>query len=206
MKQLLIFFAFVFSIEAATAQHSSPLALNLYGNYIFKDEIHLDGFRSYAKEGFQYGVGLEYFLESIRSLELKYLRQDTHFPLYGPAGTHLNEGKDKALISYVLLSGTNYFERSPQQVAVPYGGLGAGVGILDTENGGTYTKFAWDMKLGVKIKTSSQISFKFQATLQSISAAVGSDFYLTAGGGTIALPDYATLLQFGLGGSLNYRF
>jgi len=183
----------------------SPLALNLYGSYIFKDNIYFDNFSGYAAEGFQYGAGLEYFVEEARSLEVKYLRQETHFPLYASGGNQLNEGNDKALVSYVLLSGTNYFESSPKQMAVPFAGFGVGVGFLDANNGGSTAKFAWDARLGVQIKTSSQISFKFQASLQSITAAVGSDFYSTSIG-AVALPDYVTLWQFGLGGALCFHF
>jgi opacity protein-like surface antigen len=206
MNKLLIVVIFFFCLGLAKAQTARLVSLNLYGAYIFQDRLKFDGFTGYAREGFQYGGGLEYFFQSMRSVEIKYLRQDSRFPLYGPAGAHLNDATDKGTVNYILLGGNNYFGTSSQSKALPYAGLGLGVGIIDSKDGESATKFAWDTRLGVQLRTSSKVSFKLHATLQSIISGAGSDLYVTGGYGVIAVPDYATLLQFGLGGALCFTF
>ena len=207
MKNLIIALALCFCAGITKAQTSKSISVNLYGAYIFQDRIEFDGFTGYAREGFQYGAGLEYYVQSMRSIELKYLRHDSRFPLYGGlTGSQLNSGKDKGTVNYILIGGNNYFGGTSQSKVLPYAGLGVGVGIVDPKDGESAAKFAWDTRLGLQLRTSSKVSFKLQATLQSIISGVGSDFYVTGGGGVIAVPDYATLLQFGLGGALCFTF
>jgi len=205
MKKFLTATTLIFSFGLLSAQESKTLGLNVYGAYIFQDKINFDGSYGYAKEGFQYGAGVEYYIISTVALEVKYLRQDTRFPLYTPNGEQVNEGKDKGSINYILIGGTNYFEKNAESKIVPYLGTSIGAGILDTKDGGSSTKFAFDASLGLKIRTSSNISFKLHATIQSITSTFGSDFYNT-GSGVIALPDYASLFQFGLGGGVFFSF
>jgi len=205
MQRFILLITVFFFAIGLKAQQSNSVSLNLYGGYTFKDKVPYDGFSGYVKEAFQYGAGLEFFLQRTKSLELKYLRMDTDFPLYGPAGALLNPGKEKGSVNYILIGGNNYFGSSPSK-AMPYGGIGLGIGIVDSKEGGSATKFAWDARLGVKINTSSSISFKLQAYIQSIIAAIGSDYYIYPGGGYIAIPDYATLFQFGLGGLVCFNF
>jgi hypothetical protein len=207
MNKLLIAVVLILSVQFVKAQ-KSPLQINLYGHYVFQDRIEFDGYYGYVKEGFQYGAGLEYLIENHASIELKYLRQNTSFPLYNPSGNnHINEGKDAGTVNYIMLGGTGFMPANSASKVVPYAGLGLGVGILDgTESDKSATKFAWDTKLGVQFKSSGKISLKLQATLQSIMTTFGSDFYLSSVGTVIAVPDYATLLQFGLGGAIVFRF
>ncbi len=205
MKKLLTVIALIFSAGILSAQEAKSVGLNLYGAYIFQDKLNFDGSYGYAKEGFQYGAGIEYFIISTVAVEVKYLRQDTRFPLYTPNGEQVNEGKDKGSINYILIGGTNYFEKNAESKLIPYLGTSIGAGILDSKDGGSSTKFAFDASLGLKIRTSSNISFKLHATIQSITATFGSDFYNT-GSGVIALPDYVSLFQFGLGGGVFFSF
>jgi len=188
------------------AQKQGPLTLNLYGGYTFKDKIYLDAFHGYVNEAFQYGGGLEYYIQRNRSIELKYLRMDTRFPIYGPAGTKLNEGTDKGSLNYILIGGNNYFPMSSESKAEPYAGFDLGVGIADLKEGGSSTNFAWDAKLGVKINTSDAVSIKLQAYIQSVISAVGSDYYAYPGGAVISIPDYTSIFQFGLGAAIAFNF
>jgi hypothetical protein len=198
MKHLIIVLVAFFSVAGASAQ---KIVLNAYGTYVFRDRVGFDHYTGYVNEGFQYGGGFEFYADHSRSIELKYLRQDTHFPLYNNGGSQLNASAEKGSVNYILLSGNNYVVTNPHSKAIPFGGLGLGVGIIDAQ-GGTTTKFAWDAKLGVKVQASSSIAIKFHASLQSIISTFGSDFYYTGAGTAIAVPDYATLFQFGLGGAL----
>jgi opacity protein-like surface antigen len=208
MKKALIVVTFLLAVELVTAQSSSShIALNVYGSYVFKDRVEFDRYTGYVSEGLQYGAGLEYFVDKTASVELKYLRHDGNFPLYGPTGEQQNKGKDDGSVNYVLLEGTGYYNTHTGSNVIPFGGFGLGVGILDGKSSGnSTTKFAWDARLGLKFKTGSRFSINVQTSLQSIVAAIGSDFYYAAGGGVITFPDYATLLQFGLGGGISLHF
>src|SRR4030095_4403442 len=188
------------------AQEPKSLSLNLYGGYNFKDKVNFDASYGYINEAFQYGAGLEYFPARNKSFELRWLGMGTEFPFHGPSGTQLNVGKDKGSINYILLGGNSYFGSDPKAKALPYIGAGLGVGILALKDGNSETHFAWDAKLGVKIKTASAVSINLHAYVQSIIAAVGYDYYYYPGWGTTAFTDYASIFQFGLGGAICFNF
>ncbi|MBB4802602.1 opacity protein-like surface antigen [Flavobacterium nitrogenifigens] len=214
-KYYLLLVSFLFSL-AASAQSSQSFLLNLYGGYTFSDRVDFDSSYARVEDGFEYGIGLEYFIMDNASIELKYNRLDTNMPLYTkvlipnegnpiPAGTQLNAGDDKGAINYLLLDYTYYFGSSSQK-ALPFLGAGAGIGILETPRSGNGTYFAWEVKGGVKVKTNSPLSINLQAYLQSMSAAVGYDYYWDYYWGPVAVTDYASTFQFGLGVSLSYNF
>ena len=205
MRQYLVLFTAVLFSMGAKAQMANSLSLNGYGGYTFRDKVDFDIAYAYANAAFQYGGGLEYFIQRTNSVEIKYLRMDTHLPLYLANNTHVNSGNDKGSVQYILADFTEYFGSSSSK-AVPYGGLGLGAGIVSIKDGNSTTKFAWDAKLGVKIKTASALSINLQAYMQSIISTFGSDYWVYPGGAVVAVPDYATLFQFGLGAVLSYNF
>jgi hypothetical protein len=110
----------------------------------------------------------------------------------------------KGAVNNILVDFTQYFDAGSSKL-LPYIGGGLGIGILETPNNGSTTAFAWDIKLGAKIKTSSAVSVNLQAYLQSMSSAVGTDVFYTWYG-PVLLHDYATLYQFGLGAVISYNF
>ncbi|WP_241775739.1 hypothetical protein [Flavobacterium sp. Root420] len=176
--------------------------------------MEFDNSYAYVEDGFEYGAGFEYFIMDNASIELKYNRLDTKMPLYTktltpnnpvPAGTQLNAGDDKGAINYILADYTYYFGSSSQK-ALPFFGAGAGVAILESPQSGNGTYFAWEIKAGVKVKTNSPLSINLHAYLQSMSAAVGYDYYWDYYYGPLAVTDYASIFQFGLGASLSYDF
>ena len=199
MKYSLMVLSVILISTGLQAQNEGPVSLNIYGGYTFKDKVGFEGFYGYIDEGIQYGGGLEYSIDPTKSIELKYLRMDTHFPLFTDAGMKLNEGADEGSVSYILIGGNNYFEGTPY-----YAGFSVGLGIVDVRN--TATKFAWELKTGVKLKTASPIAIKLQAYLQNIIGGVGSDFYHTSNGTVINVPDYASIFQFGLGAAISFNF
>lgn len=204
---------FLFSL-VVSAQSSQSFLLNLYGGYTFSDRVDFDSSYGKVEDGFEYGLGLEYFIMDNASIELKYNRLDTHMPLYTkiplnngniPAGTQVNAGDDKGAINYILADYTYYFGSSSQK-ALPFLGAGLGVAILESPKSGSGTYFAWEIKAGVKVKTDSPLSINLHAYLQSMSAAVGYDYYWDYYWGPVAVTDYASTFQFGLGASLSYDF
>ena len=193
----LLLFALLLS-PMAFAQDSGTMSLNLYGGYTFSDRVDYNNSYGYVEEAFQYGGGLEYFYYQNNSIELKYLRTDNHMPVYGPLGAQLNQGDDKGAINYILVGGTSYFGSS-SQTALPYIGAGLGVGIIESPQNGNGTTFAWDLKVGLKIKTESVVSVNLNAYMQSVSAAVSDGYYY-------GYYDYVALYQFGLGAVLSFNF
>lgn len=216
MKKYYFLAAIFFFSMAASAQNAHSFLLNLYGGYTFSDKVDFDSSYARVEDGFEYGVGLEYFIMNNASIELKYNRLDTRMPLYTkvpltnganiiPAGTQINAGDDKGAINYILADYTYYFGSSSQK-ALPFLGAGAGVAILETPKSGSGTYFAWEVKAGVKVKTSSPLSINLNAYLQSMSAAVGYDYYWDYYWGAVAVTDYASTFQFGLGAVISYDF
>ncbi len=123
------------------------LSANLYGGYTFKDKVNFDAAYTEVQDGFQWGVGLEYFTSSRTSIELKYLRMDTRFPLYNPQGDQVNTGNDDGNLQYILLGGNQYFPKNGSRFT-PFIGGALGVGIVGGEADNA-TKFGWDARAGV---------------------------------------------------------
>jgi outer membrane protein W len=203
MKKILLITSVVMCAITLSAQ-TGTISLNLDAAYTFKANVNFDAANANVEAAFQYGGGVEYFTTDNSSVELKYLRMDTHIPLYVD-DVQLNPDIDKGSVNYILLGGNKYFGDNPDGKISPYGGLGLGLGIIGI-NDNTATKFAWDAKLGIKIKTSSVVSLKLQAYLQSIISTFGSDVWVSGSGTAYAVPDYATLWQFGLGGVICFDF
>ncbi|MEG2102275.1 MAG: outer membrane beta-barrel protein [Flavobacterium sp.] len=203
MKKYSLFLVFFLFVIGMNAQDARSFSLNLYGGYNFSDSIDYDGYSATVEDGFQYGAGFEYFFSTNNSVELKYLRADTKLPIYGPAGDQRNSGDDKGALNFILLDGTHYFDTGSN--LLPYLGGGLGVGILETPRSGNGTYFAWNIKGGVKIKTASSVSVNLNAYLQSMSAAVGNSYYWTYYG-PVAVEDYVSTFQFGLGAVLSFNF
>jgi hypothetical protein len=191
---------------SANAQSKGVFSLNGYASYNFMERVPFDAFHADVQGGFQWGAGLEYFVQRNKSIELKYLRMDTRTPLYGPLGVQLNKDNDKAALNYILLGGNNYFARHAGDKVIPFVGADIGVGIAEGPVNNSGAKFAWGAKAGVKILTSASVSFKLQAYVQSMVSTFGYDYWYYPGWGSYAVPDYATIFQFGLGGAICFDF
>jgi hypothetical protein len=202
MKHFSMVLLFVITCTSISLAQKGNFGLNVTGGYTFKDRVKFDAAYADVSDGFQYGGSLEYFTGNAQSLELSYQRIDVDFPLYGPGGIQKADGSGS--VNYILLGGNSYFGKSYDAKMQPFFGAGAGIGIL---NGGgeSATKFAWNIKTGVKINTGKAVSFKLNAYLQSVISTFGYDYWNTWYG-VVAVPDYATLLQFGLGGAICFDF
>ncbi|CAA9198976.1 hypothetical protein FLA105534_02353 [Flavobacterium bizetiae] len=204
MKKYGFLLVLFLSVIGTNAQDARSFSLNLYGGYNFSDKLDYDGYSATIEDGFQYGAGFEYFFSTNNSVEIKYLRTDVKIPLDNPAGMQLNAGKDKGAFNFILADFTHYFDTGSN--LLPYLGAGAGVSILETPQSGSGTYFAWDIKAGVKIKTASVVSVNINAYLQSMSAAVGDSYYWSYYFGPVAVQDYVSTYQFGLGAVLSFNF
>lgn len=186
------------------AQAQTIPTINLYGGYVFRDKVSLDQYYGYVNDAAQYGGGLEFTLPRNTSAEIKYLRMDTRAPLYYyNTGKQENKNEDKISVNYILLGGTKYLP--VRSTILPYAGFGIGVGIADSkDDGGSLTKFAYEMKLGVKVKTASLVSLKFQTQFQSMVQGVGGGLYIGTGGSGAGVSTYSSIFQFGFSGGLSF--
>lgn len=198
----LLIIAFLVS-ASMMAQNRGSIVLDVYGSYVFSDEVDFDGGYTTIGDGFQYGAGLEFFAHKSNSVEIKYLRIDTTMPLYY-LGVNKNINNDEGAINYILISGNHYFENGGN--AVPYLGGGIGIGILETPNQGNDNNFAWEIKGGVKIKTDSAVSLSLQAALQSMIIHTGYDTYWNGWYGPVQVASYVNSFQFGLGAVIGFNF
>jgi len=196
MKKLLFVFGILLGTLVMRAQPGT-LSLNLDAGYNFGSTINFDVASAKPQGALQWGGGFEYFTMWDQSIELKYLRSATDIELNIPKSpTDVTSGS----FNYILLGWNKYFGPDPEAKFLPYGGLGLGMNIMDI-NDNTSTKFSWDAKLGVKIKTKSAVSLKLQAYLQHTISAAGTDIWY-GWYGAYPVTDYAALWQFGLGGVL----
>jgi len=201
MKRLLFVFGILLSTLAMRAQ-SGTFRLNLDAGYNFGSTIDFDITSAKPQGAFQWGGGFEYFIMRNQSIELKYLRSSPDIVLNNSKGPVYPNSTES--FNYILLGWNKYFRMNPEAKFLPFGGLGLGMNKMDI-NDKIFTKFSWDAKLGVKIKTKSVISLKLQAYLQNTSKVVAYDVWYGWAG--YAVTDiYAPLWQFGLGGVLCFDF
>lgn len=202
MKKLIGLFSFALFSTAIFAQEEGTITLNAFGGYTLKERVPFDYADIDVKDGFQYGGSLEYYLSPASSVELKYNRMDTEFSTNSII-SNAQLPNIKSSLNFILLGGNYYLAESRNQKAVPFIGGALGLGIIDGPEISSSSHFSWDLKAGVKIKTSGPVSVKLQAYLQSMVSTYGYDYYWSWWG-PVYLSDYHRVLQFGLGGVLSY--
>lgn len=197
----------ILAANTVNAQSPQSLSLNVYGGYTLPDRVRLDNYYTDIQGAFEYGGGLEYFVQRNKSIEFKYMRMESNFPLYTPGGTQINKGNDAGALNFWTIGGNNYFARTTNQRAIPFVGFGIGLGTASGPDGTSGAKFAWDAKIGVKLVTKSSLYVKLDAYIQSMISTFGVDFWYYPGwGGPYAVSDYAHIFQFGLGGAIGFDF
>jgi len=195
-KTIVLFVALLFIVAAGYSQH---LSVNAFGGYTFRDKINFSNAYTYINAGGMWGASIEGVNAQGTGLEIVYQYQSTSTPttIYIPSSTF----SSNTVISYLLLNFEQYYMANPK--IQPYGGLGLGAAFYksDYQNSTSETKFAWDIKAGVKFKMSSSVGIKIGAQLLSSSQATGTAFYYG-----YVYTTYATILQFGLTGGLVFDF
>lgn len=204
MKKSVALFAILLFSFVVKAQDRGSILLKAYGGYTFSDKVEFDRGYIDVGEGFQWGGGLEFFVQSSSSIEVKYVTMSTSFSAnaYPNFGEAVQNHEDDGSIGYLLADFTHYFDTGGK--VTPYLGGGLGWGFVSVPNSNA-DGFAWDLKVGAKIKTGSAFSVNLEAYLQSMSEAVGTDYYYYWGY-YYPITDYAATLQFGLGLVLCYDF
>jgi hypothetical protein len=195
-KTIVLSVVLFFMLATGFAQH---LSINAFGGYTFRDRINFSNAYTYINAGGMWGASIEGVNAQGTGLEILYQYQSTNTPttIYIPSQT-INSS---TVISYLLLNFEQYYMANPK--IQPYGGLGLGAAFYksDYQNSTSETKFAWDIKAGVKFKMSSSFGIKIGAQLLSSSQATGNAFYYG-----YVYTTYATILQFSFTGGLVFDF
>ena len=195
MKKTLFTSVILFIAAAGYSQH---LSLNLYGGYTFRDKINFGNAYAYINAGGMFGASVEGINPQGTALELQYQYQRTNVPLYSwPSNIQQNPNNSTGTISYLLLNFEQYLMNNPK--IQPYGGLGLGAGFYTGSS--SSTKFAWDIKAGVKFKVGDAVGIKIGAQLLGSAQATGTAWYYG-----YPYTTYATILQFGFTGGLVFDF
>jgi len=215
---LLINSSAIFSQQLRTSyvkKTQRSIKLNLYGSYTFEDSFdsYYDNGNYYQgkiQDGLQYGAGLEFEVKPNTFLELSYLRQDTNAPTQYYNGGLFDKYADfNVAMNYVMLGGNHSF----RQVNSPiegFGGLMAGIAIINIENpksgfSDSVTKFAWGLKGGAVIWATQSIGVKLQAQLLSVTQSVGGGISFGTSGVSTGVSSYSSVYQISLGGGLVFE-
>lgn len=200
----------IFAMSASA--FSQKFRLNAYGASVFDESFQytLDVYNYYKGKidgSFQCGVGAEYFIEPKGSLELTYLRHDTHGPTTYRAGAYAytKTADLNFSLNYVML-GVNGYLRDRKGHLEFYGGLAQGVVLLDITNptngsAATTTKFAWSVKGGSNIWITKRVGIKLQTQFIMAVLPQGGDLSMNAD----LFDTFSSIMQYNLGGGLTFK-
>jgi opacity protein-like surface antigen len=192
----------------AAVGYSQHLSINAFGGYTFRDKINFGNAYAYINGGGFWGASVEGVNQQGTGVELLYQYQKTNVPIYTyPGNVQQNPGQDGAVVSYLLLNFEQYLMNNPS--IQPYAGIGLGAAFYkgDFPGSSSETKFAWDLKAGIKFKASSSVGIKIGAQLLGSAQATGTAFYSPGFGyPPYAYTTYSTILQFSFLGGLVFDF
>jgi hypothetical protein len=211
-KLILPVILLMFSIKSI----SQGTRLNGYVSYVFDDKFDSyysanDFYEGTFKGGVQWGAGIEFLPHPSSGIELLYLNQQTTAPTryWKPGDLFEKNTTFDVGFNWIMLAGNRYI-RKPGSKAEGFGGLMAGVAIINVDNpesgsDGSATKFAWGIRLGANIWASEKVAIKLQTQLMSAVQGAGGGLYFGTGGAGAGVTTYSTMMQFGLGGGLVFN-
>ncbi len=209
------YLTFLIILFATSTCFSQGLRLNLYGHYVFDDQVEsyynsTNYFHGLVKGGFLGGGSLEFRVHDYYGVELLYLRQNTTVPTNY---YDISSGREKnptlnMNVNWIMAGGMR--SQKMNEKVEGYAGFLFGVAILDAhnpdnDNSNSSTKFAWGMKMGCNIWLSEKVGIKLQAQLLSAVQAAGGTLYVGTGGAGAGVSTYSSMLQFSLGGGLCFK-
>src|SRR5688572_7260852 len=208
-------FLSVLMIQVVLFASAQQFYLNGYSAYVFDDGFSFyntanDYYSGKLKGGVQWGAGIEYRSHPRYGGELLYIYKNSEAPSNFKFGTLTAERSETFDVTqHYIMIGMNSHVMSTSKKVEGYGGLLFGWVITDVDVPSTGTEssnsnFAWGAKLGTDIWLSPKVGIKLQAQILSSTRAYGGDLYYGYWG-PVAVPDYSTLWQFGLGGGLTFR-
>lgn len=220
-----IFLSILFLNLIFITAHGQEKRINLYGGYVFDD--NLDAYyetnqyvNGLVKGGFQYGGSIEFVTQEKLGIELMYIGQNTTFPLSFDAGFANGQrtAQNDLNLNYVMF-GVNKYKNLNDKVE-GYGGLllgalfsnGKNTSISDT-SGASYlegssasdTRFAWGLKLGANIWVKDNIGIKIQSQLLSAKQGIGESAYYGYYGTYYGYSTFVYMWQFSFSAGLVFK-
>ncbi len=196
--------------------YSQNARINLYGAYVFDDEVtssydSYNYFNGKIKGGFQKGAGIEFMRGEEFGIELLWIGQSTTVPLYYNYGYAFEKHTIIDLdLNYAMLGLTQHMRKIGSKVegfgGIMLGCLFASAENPETNNSDSGEKFAWGLRAGGNIWASDRIALKIQAQLLSAVQSVGGGLYFGTGGAGAGVSTYSSMLQFSIGGGLTFAF
>jgi hypothetical protein len=198
MKKYILFLLF---LASATTLKAQDMAVNLYGGYVFGDDITLQYGYGHVDESAIYGGSLEFNMPRNVSVELSYQYQSTT----ASANQGLISDKGNIAVSYVMIEGNRYARFKEQFAGYFGGGLGIGIVTPDTDYS-TICRLAWKIKAGLLITPSDKFGIKLGMQLNSLVQGIGGGLYFGTGGASAGASLYSSIYQFGFNGGIYFRF
>jgi hypothetical protein len=201
-------------LSSGAGSAAQEVRLNLYGNYVFDDQVDsyydpYNYFNGTIEGGLLWGASIEYHVNDY-GIELLYLRQDTEVPVqFYDAGTFNEKQATLDLgINWIMLGGMRSI--LPDDKLEPIAGFMMGVAVIDAKNPETQTsasatKFAWGMRLGANFWINKKLGIRMQSQLLCATQAAGGSLYFSTGGAGAGVTAYSSMLQFSLGGGLVFK-
>lgn len=198
MKKLLLSIVILFVAAAGYSQH---ISVNAFGGYTFRDRLNFNSAYAYLNGGGMWGASVEGVNAQGTGIEVLYQYQNTAVPVYSYPQNNQIASNNNTVVSYLLLNFEQYLMNNPR--IQPYAGIGLGAAFYKgtTQGSTSGTKFAWDLKAGIKFKATDAIGIKIGAQLLGSAQATGNAFYYG-----YVYTTYATILQFGFTGGLVFDF
>jgi hypothetical protein len=209
-------FCLFLAISIALTSYSQNVRLNVYGSYVFDDNVdsyysNTSYYNGKIKGGFLWGGGVEYRIHEAYGVELMYQRIDSKASMeyYDYTANNVKHTDLDLGINYIMVGGTRSVA-PPNAKTEAYGGFLLGMAIIDAKDpkrefSSSATKFAWGMRLGGNIWASERVGLKLQAQLLSVPQGAGGGLYFGTGGAGVGVSSYSSMLQFVIGGGLAFK-
>jgi hypothetical protein len=212
MKKFIMLVFVIMAIFISSAR-SQNFRLNGYSLYALDDNIETTNGNYYyngtVKANLLWGIGLEFNPVKDYGIEIAYFREDTDVPSNYSTGI-ITDRTFKVGANYIMLGGNRYLRLRNSSIE-PFAGALFGLAILENKDPlvgapSSTTKFAWELRTGMNIMATPQIGLKLQLQLLSAVQGVGGGLFLGPGGASTGLGTYSTMLQFGIGGGITFKF
>jgi hypothetical protein len=218
MKNILTALFVIVVLALSVGESNAQWRANLYGGYGFDDniEVRTDNgayFSGDIKGTAFWGGGIEYVLQRNYGIELLYMREDADVDIkytYNAnlSDTVINPGLGS---NFIMLAGNGYTQipKSPLEL---FGTIMLGMAIFENKDPlpsateTSTTKFAYGFRAGTNIWFSNSVGIKIMGQLLSAAQAFGSGFYVGTGGVSAGVNPESSMLQFGVGGGLTFKF
>lgn len=198
MKKYLLVLCIIATTATLKAQ---DMAVNVFGGYVFGDDVTLDYGYGHVDESAIFGGSLEFMMPRNVSLELSYQHQSTT----ASANQGLVSDRGNITVGYAMVEGNRYAKFKEKFSGYFGGGLGVGI-VTPDGNYETICRLAWKIKAGILMTPSDKFGIKVGMQLNSLVQGIGGGLYFGTGGAGAGATAYSSIYQFGFHGGIYFRF